>query len=167
MKINSKAVICFYYNFLFSLITQCFCRISRIVKLSSPNINNVLLLGCFLKYSTVFMKPTDHGMEGTVCKVRGTCLFHHRIYPSYSDSAISHNTFPKNLASQVYFVLMCLKQLDEWKTVYTLIRNFIVANVCRIILAIFLHSCINSTLIDSKSTRCDFSLLDILAWISF
>ena len=28
----------------------------RVVKLSSPNINNVLLLGCILTYSTVFMK---------------------------------------------------------------------------------------------------------------
>ena len=106
-------MVCFYYNFLFSLITQCVCRIFRIVKLSSPNINNVLLLGCVLKYSTVFMKPTDHGMEGTVCKVRGTCLLHRRIYPSYSDNLTPYYTLPKGLASQFYFVFMWLKQLDE------------------------------------------------------
>ena len=31
----------------------------RIVKLSSPNVNNILLLGCVLTYCTVFMKSTD------------------------------------------------------------------------------------------------------------
>ena len=40
----------------------------RIVKLSSPNINNIMLLGCALTYSTVILKPTDM-RTAHICKV--------------------------------------------------------------------------------------------------
>ena len=48
------------------LLNLFFCRF---VKLSSPNINNVLLLGCILTYSTVFMKTTDTSVATKLCKV--------------------------------------------------------------------------------------------------
>ena len=41
----------------------------RFVKLSSPNINNILLLGCLLTYSTVFLGTTDR-VSPNLCKVR-------------------------------------------------------------------------------------------------
>ena len=41
------------------------------VKLSSPNINNVLLIGCVLTYCTVFIKTTNIGTP-SVCTVRMT-----------------------------------------------------------------------------------------------
>ncbi|XP_053374076.1 gamma-aminobutyric acid type B receptor subunit 2-like [Mercenaria mercenaria] len=44
-------------------------RNNRYVKMSSPNINNVLLLGCILSYCTVFFKVTETS-SGTLCKVR-------------------------------------------------------------------------------------------------
>ena len=40
----------------------------RIVKLSSPNINNILLVGCVLTYSTVLMKTTE-ALTSDICKV--------------------------------------------------------------------------------------------------
>ncbi|KAL4221902.1 Gamma-aminobutyric acid type B receptor subunit 1 [Mactra antiquata] len=42
-------------------------RENRFVKLSSPNINNVLLLGCVLCYSTVFFKTMETS-NATTCK---------------------------------------------------------------------------------------------------
>ncbi|XP_052778519.1 gamma-aminobutyric acid type B receptor subunit 2-like [Mya arenaria] len=50
-------------------------RNNKIVKLSSPNINNVLLLGCVLCYSTVFIKTTET-TTGILCKSRviGFCI---------------------------------------------------------------------------------------------
>ncbi|XP_052793367.1 gamma-aminobutyric acid type B receptor subunit 2-like [Mya arenaria] len=48
-------------------------RKNRSVKMSSPNINNVLLFGCVLCYITVFMKPTET-KHGAICKAR-VCLF--------------------------------------------------------------------------------------------
>ncbi|XP_052793432.1 gamma-aminobutyric acid type B receptor subunit 2-like [Mya arenaria] len=48
-------------------------RSNRSVKMSSPNINNVLLFGCMMCYSTVFLKPTET-TYGAVCKAR-VCLF--------------------------------------------------------------------------------------------
>ncbi|XP_052793048.1 gamma-aminobutyric acid type B receptor subunit 2-like [Mya arenaria] len=48
-------------------------RNNKFVKLSSPNINNVLLLGCFLCYTTVFIKTT--GTDNTsVCEARTWCF---------------------------------------------------------------------------------------------
>ena len=41
----------------------------RIVKLSSPNINNILLVGCILTYMTVVLKTTDSEIAA-FCKVR-------------------------------------------------------------------------------------------------
>ena len=49
--------------------SDCVLCVCRIVKLSSPNINNVLLFGCILTYSTVFMKTSDYNMSA-LCKVR-------------------------------------------------------------------------------------------------
>ncbi|XP_052793585.1 gamma-aminobutyric acid type B receptor subunit 2-like [Mya arenaria] len=48
-------------------------RRNRSVKMASPNINNVLLFGCMMCYSTVFLKPTET-THGAVCKAR-VCLF--------------------------------------------------------------------------------------------
>ncbi|XP_052245676.1 gamma-aminobutyric acid type B receptor subunit 1-like [Dreissena polymorpha] len=48
-------------------------RHNRIVKLSSPNINNVLLLGCFLCYVTVFIKTTQTN-NASLCVARVFCF---------------------------------------------------------------------------------------------
>ena len=40
----------------------------RNVKLSSPNINNVLLLGCVISYSSVYMESLERETVG-LCKV--------------------------------------------------------------------------------------------------
>ncbi|XP_052793470.1 gamma-aminobutyric acid type B receptor subunit 2-like [Mya arenaria] len=48
-------------------------RNNKTVKMSSPNINNMLLFGCMMCYSTVFLKPTET-THGSVCKAR-VCLF--------------------------------------------------------------------------------------------
>jgi len=46
------------------------------VKMSSPNINNVLLVGCIMCYTTVFMK-TIEVESASICAVRDTlsCSF--------------------------------------------------------------------------------------------
>ena len=41
----------------------------RYIKLSSPNINNVLLLGCVITYTSVFMESLQ-GQSAILCKVR-------------------------------------------------------------------------------------------------
>ena len=43
-------------------------RFFRYVKLSSPNINNVLLLGCMVTYSSVFMESLEQ-QSVSLCKV--------------------------------------------------------------------------------------------------
>ncbi|XP_052286949.1 gamma-aminobutyric acid type B receptor subunit 2-like [Dreissena polymorpha] len=48
-------------------------RTNRFVKLSSPNINNVLLLGCVLCYVTVFIRPTENITIAT-CQARVVCF---------------------------------------------------------------------------------------------
>ncbi|XP_052793022.1 gamma-aminobutyric acid type B receptor subunit 1-like [Mya arenaria] len=48
-------------------------RTNRFVKLSSPNINNVLLLGCFLCYATVFIRTTGADSR-FVCEARSWCF---------------------------------------------------------------------------------------------
>ncbi|XP_052245674.1 gamma-aminobutyric acid type B receptor subunit 1-like [Dreissena polymorpha] len=52
-------LVCFIFNIIY--------RNNKIVKLSSPNINNVLLLGCFMCYATVFIKTTETD-NATVCE---------------------------------------------------------------------------------------------------
>ena len=56
-------------SFVLLLHTDAMCLFCRIVKLSSPNINNVLLLGCVLTYSSVFMKTIGISTP-QLCKVR-------------------------------------------------------------------------------------------------
>ncbi|XP_052793069.1 gamma-aminobutyric acid type B receptor subunit 2-like [Mya arenaria] len=48
-------------------------RNNKFVKLSSPNINNVLLFGCFLCYITVFIKTTGTHYT-SVCEARTWCF---------------------------------------------------------------------------------------------
>ncbi|KAH3769086.1 hypothetical protein DPMN_170333, partial [Dreissena polymorpha] len=48
-------------------------RNNRFVKLSSPNINNVLLFGCVLCYVTVFIRPTGN-VTSTMCQARVVCF---------------------------------------------------------------------------------------------
>ena len=50
------------------------CNYSRIVKLSSPNINTILLFGCMMTYSTVFMK-TSNLDSPEMCKVMPFIFF--------------------------------------------------------------------------------------------
>ena len=45
----------------------------RIVKRSSPNLNNLTLVGCLLLYCTVFLENAENQSVGIVCKV-------HRLY---------------------------------------------------------------------------------------
>ncbi|KAH3817973.1 hypothetical protein DPMN_119558 [Dreissena polymorpha] len=59
-------------SFLF-LSFNIYYRNNRNVKLSSPNINNVLLFGCVLCYVTVFIRPTENVTSAT-CKARAVCF---------------------------------------------------------------------------------------------
>ncbi|XP_052233278.1 gamma-aminobutyric acid type B receptor subunit 1-like [Dreissena polymorpha] len=58
-------LVCFIFNIIY--------RNNKIVKLSSPNINNVLLLGCFMCYATVFIKTTETD-NAAVCEARVFCF---------------------------------------------------------------------------------------------
>ena len=42
--------------------------------MSSPNINNVLLIGCILTYITVFMITADQKLAPIFCKVNVCCI---------------------------------------------------------------------------------------------
>ncbi|KAL3832355.1 hypothetical protein ACJMK2_024007, partial [Sinanodonta woodiana] len=55
------------------LIFNMVCRKKRIVKMSSPNMNNVLLLGCIIAYSTNFLQTFDKSKAALFCKLR-TCF---------------------------------------------------------------------------------------------
>ncbi|KAL5009806.1 hypothetical protein ScPMuIL_012111 [Solemya velum] len=45
-------------------------RKTREVKMSSPNINSVLLVGCMITYSTVLLQSSESLIGNTLCKVR-------------------------------------------------------------------------------------------------
>jgi len=52
---------------------QCFFYFCRLIKLSSPNINNIILVGCLLTYTSVFLNDfeTNTVTLHLVCKVSG------------------------------------------------------------------------------------------------
>ncbi|KAH3692853.1 hypothetical protein DPMN_194607 [Dreissena polymorpha] len=62
------------FSFLF-LSFNIYYRNNRIVKLSSPNINNVLLFGCVLCYVTVFIRPTENVTSATCQTIKDIQLF--------------------------------------------------------------------------------------------
>ncbi|ELU17592.1 hypothetical protein CAPTEDRAFT_42446, partial [Capitella teleta] len=45
-------------------------RKTRVIKMSSPNINNIILLGCFLVYLTAFFQERDSSSVLLYCKLR-------------------------------------------------------------------------------------------------
>ena len=47
----------------------------------------------------------------------------YRIYPTHSHILFPYHTYPKLWTSPSHYLLICIKMLDEWQTVWILIRR--------------------------------------------
>lgn len=84
----AKGVYYFLYNFqtspvyLFINKLGFFLLFFRTIKMSSPMLSNVIILGCILMYSEVFvnavdnLKPNDYDAGGAICMVRISISYH-------------------------------------------------------------------------------------------
>ena len=70
--------------------------------MSSPNMNNILLMGCILCYISVFIKPLEVS-SGAVCKVNVSSYMSHVIV-----IVISIVFFISNLPYLAFFILFCI-----------------------------------------------------------
>jgi len=74
--------------------------------MSSPNMNNILLMGCILCYSSVFIKPLEVS-SGAVCKVNvSSCMAYMSHVIVIVISSLSYYCFIKcTIFSFITFVL--------------------------------------------------------------